>query len=90
MQSKGSPQPAPQSDKDGIIADPQLVLPLLEYVLNYNIDDFQSFPFFKMAKGSVCSEKGNLILSNGGKDFWGKTVAADSKPNIGADGEMME
>ncbi len=87
---KDSPQPAPQSDKEGIIADPRLVLPLLEYVLNYNIDDFQSFPFFRLAKGSVCSEKGNLILSNGGKDFWGKTVATDSKPNIGADGEMME
>lgn len=83
---KGSSQPKTQSDKEGITADPQLVLPILEYVLNFDMINFRFFPYFKLRDGSVCLKKGSLIPSNGGIDFWGKAVSSDSKPNIGADG----
>jgi hypothetical protein len=84
---KGLMQPKILSDKEGLVADPQLEMPQLEYVLNFDMIDFQSFPYFKLKEGSVCSGNGNLIPVNGGIDFWGRIVSSDSKPNLGADGE---
>lgn len=83
---KGLPQPKTQLDKVGITADPKLELPVLEYVLNFDMNNFQSFPYFKLKDGSVCLKNGNIIPSNGGMDFWGKVVSSDLNPNIGADG----
>ncbi len=83
---QGLLQPKILSDKQGITADPELELLPLEYVLNFDLYDFKSYPYFKLKEGSVCSENGNLIPSNGGMDFWGRKVSSESKPNIGADG----
>lgn len=82
---QGLPQPISILDKDALTEDPQLEMPLSEYILNFDINDFSSFPYFKLKEGSVCHNNGNIISCNGGKDFWGNTVSSDTKPDIGAE-----
>ncbi len=80
---KGLPQPKFRSDNEGIFADPGVVLPDLEYVLNFDLTNFRSYPFFKLKDGSICSKTGNKLPLDGGNDFWDNDIASET--NIGAD-----
>ena len=39
---------------------------------------------YKLKSGSSCQSKGKVILTNGGRDYWGNPVSEVKPPNIGA------
>jgi len=86
-ESKGLYQPQVILDKSAIIADPNLNLPTIEDILKIDMNDVSTIQFFKLNQNSVCLKSGNVISANGGRDFWGKEISSEAKPNIGADGE---
>ncbi len=62
--------------------DPKLVLPGAGLPADPN--RLVELTAFKLQPGSPCLNAGLVIKDNGGRDFWGNPVPADSKPSIGA------
>jgi hypothetical protein len=66
----------------GKYVDPKLILPSAGLPTDPN--KLAELTAFKLQPGSPCLDAGVVIKDNGGRDFWGHPVPADSKPTIGA------
>lgn len=71
-------------DKNGIFANPMLVLPDPILLQLEDPAKLKELKFFKLLPGSPCLRKGMSIQENGGFDFWGNPLPLDSiSLNIG-------
>jgi len=65
-------------DPDAVLADPLLVKP------GSGGNGFDSLGGYRMRRGSPCRRAGVAIEDNGGRDFFGRELAPDRAPSIGA------
>ncbi|MGL4595328.1 MAG: hypothetical protein ACRCUY_11415 [Thermoguttaceae bacterium] len=66
------------SDQKKLVVNPKLVAP------NTGGNGLDSVDGYKLRVGSAALKKGKIILSNGGRDYWGNNVSNNTAPNIGA------
>ncbi len=77
-------QPNVRLELNPIVADPLVVLPTSDSLLNLNPKTINTISFFKVKSKSPAINAGNRIKNNGGKDYWANRLQTKGKQNIGA------
>jgi hypothetical protein len=77
-------QPNVRNEINPFIADPLIVLPTSDSLINLNAKSINTILFFKLKTKSPALNAGNRIKNNGGKDYWGNILKKKTKQNIGA------